>query len=350
VLVHRWNAGRRCEGASHQIRAAASKETLDRRCAGLWIEASVSLRARWIRALRGSALVGHDDRYAARGGLGNGQTECLVGAGVHQHVRARKRAGQLRTVPLEVREAHPRHGAAFEALPFRAIAEEKERGRSTPEGPRKCVDDHVPTFLDGKSADADQEGPCHAAGELQPPLLAARAGMEHPDVDSKWYVDYVPDACASKLARLRDARNEGGIKGCEESTNASPQSLRNQSCRTFANQSGDGRFCVRPHVVGVPKRRSDLRSLLSARDQGSGGEVRRVGLENVGALGANHGSDLVETPEQMVGAIVRKGGAGHAQDSGAWLLPSRRRVACVRRAELVARPRGNHRVIVTELA
>jgi hypothetical protein len=118
----------------------------------------------------------------------------------------------------------------------------------------------------------------------------------------------------------------------------------------LAKQASERRFYVCTQVVGVPKRRPYSRGLPAAAHDGGRRQVGGVCLEYVGALRPNQSSDLVETPEQMVRAVVRKGGARHPQHSGAWCLPLRRRVACVTPAEFIARPRGNYGVVVTELA
>jgi hypothetical protein len=71
-----------------------------------------------------------------------------------------------------------------------------------------------------------------------------------------------------------------------------------------------------------------------------------VGLEDVGALRTHECSDLVETGEQVIRAVIRQSWSGHSNDTGTPL----RRDPCVGRGNFISWPGRDHRVIVAEMA
>jgi 1,2-diacylglycerol 3-alpha-glucosyltransferase len=75
-----------------------------------------------------------------------------------------------------------------------------------------------------------------------------------------------------------------------------------------------------------------------------------VRLDDVRTLGANEPADLVESPEQVIGPVVRKGRARDAQYPSMRRRPGLGPKACVKRGDFVARSGGDDRMIVTELA
>jgi 1,2-diacylglycerol 3-alpha-glucosyltransferase len=101
---------------------------------------------------------------------------------------------------------------------------------------------------------------------------------------------------------------------------------------------------VRAHVVCVPKRRPCAGSFATAPHRRGGRQIRRVHLQDLRTFSPDQGSNLVETPEQVISAVVRKRRAGHAQYAGS--APA----GALEERGFVVRPGGNHRVVVTELA
>jgi hypothetical protein len=71
-----------------------------------------------------------------------------------------------------------------------------------------------------------------------------------------------------------------------------------------------------------------------------------MGLQHVGALGPYPRTNLVESTQQMIGAVVRESGTGDTYEPG---LPSRRG-ACVEDGLYILRSGRDDYVVVPELA
>ena len=328
------------------------ENSLDRARACLVIQTRVSLTASDVDVLRCTAGVGDDDGQRARDGLGNADAERLVRRTVDQNICAGERAREPGAVLLESDETNPRGSGSFEALSLGAVTEEDERGiamRALAHSAERAQDD-VPALFDGESTDPDKQRPGATIEKLAAPRLASRPGMKHANVDAKGTVDDVLHSGGAQMLGLRNAGDERGIERREQCSRAFREKVSDRVGRSRSEALGNRRADVRTHVVGVPKRRPHAGGVLAAREDADGRQIRRVRFEDVGPLGEDPRSDLVEAAEQMVGAVVGKGRARHSNDRRSSAPSALLRVAGFEVQLLVARPRCNHCVVVSQLA
>jgi len=366
VLIDCWDSGSRRERAGPELRAVSPQQALDGLRASLRVQAWIAFRARPVGIFRRAARVGNDDGHAARDGFGDGQAGGLVGTGVNEDVGARQSHRELRTVLLEPCEKHAGGRKALEVRALRAIAEQDQNGRTAGTNPRERFEHDVPPLFDRKPSDADEQGGVFALSELATARVASRVRSKRSNVDPEGDVDDPTYARGRQFAGLRNGRSEGGIERGKQSANARPHGSYECFRARSPQHAGEGRLHICAQVIGMPKRRSHAGGLPSRGDDGRHRQVRRVRFEYVGALDAYEACDLVDTSQQVIGAVIRKSGTSDSQ----YTSPAERRrraasryvVKVVRlwrwhslcwralRCGFVPRPRSNDRVVVTQLA
>src|SRR5580658_10687531 len=100
-------------------------------------------------------------------------------------------------------------------------------------------------------------------------------------------------------------------------------------------------------MIRVPERRPDPAGSSTTPDNGRGRQVGRVSLEHVGPFAEDTLPNLVEAPQQVIGAVVRQGGTGEPKKARGYTA---RRHAFAERSIFIARPGGHHQVLVPKLA
>jgi len=236
---------------------------------------------------------------------------------VHQQVRARQGTGQPRAVSLKAREKHPRRCALAKTPHLRTVAKQNQDGRTAPAHARKRVKHDIPPFLDGKASHPDEQRTFRAARELAPGSLASRSRMKRLFIDAEWDVHHAPNAGRYQFASLRNGGDERGIERGEQSANARPHRFYDRFRGRPRKCARQGRLYVRAEVVGMPKGSSHPGRVSSAKSDCGRRQIRRVGFEDIGPRGPHESSDLVEAPQQVIGAVIRKRGALDSQHAGA---------------------------------
>lgn len=171
--------------------------------------------------------------------------------------------------------------------------------------------------------------------------------MEGFDVDSERGLDDSGYARGSEPIGLGSARYERCIERREQRADTAPKRGHRGFCRARTQQAGDGRLQIRAQVVGVPERGSNGISAQAAAKDGRRRQVRGVRFNDIGAFRSYESPDLVESAQQVVGAVVRKRWPRQADDPRA---PRPRRDVCAEQSIFIARPRSDHHVVVAELA
>ena len=178
--------------------------------------------------------------------------------------------------------------------------------------------------------------------------------MKRPCVHTEWRMNDVSNADRTKAIGLRNAGDEGGIERSKQCSYARPEGGCDHVRRAGAEELRDGGSNIRAHVIGMPERCPYGGGVFATGDDGQSSQVRRVGFEDIRSLGVNSLANLVEAAQQMVRAVVRKGGALDSKDTRAAIpaiMPGMRgRGACVELHFFISRPRCNHRVVVSKLA
>ena len=115
--------------------------------------------------------------------------------------------------------------------------------------------------------------------------------------------------------RLLASGHERRVEGRQQPLEGAAHLATDGSGRSWPQPSSERRFDVGPDVVGVPEGRANARRLAAAGDDGRRRQIGRVRLENVDVFGAHAIPHLVETAEQMVGAVIRTCGPFDSNDS-----------------------------------
>jgi 1,2-diacylglycerol 3-alpha-glucosyltransferase len=173
-------------------------------------------------------------------------------------------------------------------------------------------------------------------------------------VDAERDEDDVFDAGLPQRSLLGDGSHECDIKRCQKAPKGAPPTLSlDPPGRTFAEPTSERGENERAEVIRMPKGRAHT-GQVSARGDGESRQVRRMRFEHVGVLGPDNAPNPVETPEQVIRGIVRKRytrDAHHASPAPCVVRPaSGRRVRCVEIDRLTPRSRGDHDMVVTEMA
>jgi 1,2-diacylglycerol 3-alpha-glucosyltransferase len=339
----------RPESKTAKLDGIPRKESLHGRGAGGGVEACISFAARVVCAFGGPAGVGDHHRQAGRHRFGDAQPERFVGAAVHEEIRTCESGGELSPVLFESRETHAQRRLPLQTRALGTIAEQYEHRVPPGAHSREGFEHHVPSLLEGEAADPHQESGARAG--VPQPFAAHRfapgPGTKYLYVDAEGSQDDAGDSCRSQALRLAAPRDEGCIKWSQKRANPEPKGLRCLAGRARAEAPGEQGLHIGAQVVGVPKRGPNPGGLPTAGQHRRRGEVGRVGLEHIRLHLPHPPPNFIETVEQVVGVVVRERRSGKAQDAGAG---SGRRDLCAYESIFIARPRRNHRVIVTQLA
>jgi hypothetical protein len=159
-------------------------------------------------------------------------------------------------------------------------------------------------------------------------------------VDAEGYVLDVRDPDGAKLSSLRQAPHEGRVERRQQR----PHGPEERSRQPLAHP----RFQVRPDVIGVPERRPHPAGVPARGHHGPGRQIGRMGLDDIRRLRSQPSPDLVEPPQQMVRAVVRKSWSGDTEEL-CTTCRSRRGV-CVDDGLNIPGSWSNHHVFVPKLA
>jgi 1,2-diacylglycerol 3-alpha-glucosyltransferase len=349
VLLHRGYARRRVERACAQVTPVAGQQSIDRIRASLRVEAAIRLPAGEVCALGRASGVGHDHGQSAGDGFRHTEPERLVWTPVHQDVGARERAREVRTVPLESDKADARGRASLESRSLRSVAEKYQHRLASCADASERLEHDVPALLEREAAHADEQH-CAIAGasqEFEASPFAPGPGPERRDVYAHRRMDHASDPRRAQSRSLCAPRDERRGERGQHHPHPLPEWDAQRGRRRLARVPDERGLDVRADVVRMPERRSHPRQCLAAADHGSSRQVRRVRLQDVGLLRTNAPSDLVQSGEQVIRAVVREGGPRDAHHARARVVPCDVRAV---HGIFIARARRNHEMVVTELA
>jgi hypothetical protein len=122
VLVYRGDARCGIDRAHPKLASVPDEKALDRRCALGHVEVGVNLAALWGSTFGGASGLRHHDGQAACDCLGDPEPKGLIGARVNEHVGARERARELRSILFEASEVNSRRRAGLESAPLGSVA------------------------------------------------------------------------------------------------------------------------------------------------------------------------------------------------------------------------------------